>query len=93
MSTNMGDFHCLFLEIIELGLGSACPIVQPLQKKKKKIQNTKYKILRSAYDMSLAELLTGEKAIFSTKTQESKSLATYFIQSVDENNLFDIINS
>jgi hypothetical protein len=91
MSTNMGDFHCLFLEIIELGLGSACPIVQPLQKKKKK--NTKYKILRSAYDMSLAELLTGEKAIFSTKTQESKSLATYFIQSVDENNLFDIINS
>jgi hypothetical protein len=63
------------------------------KKKKKKIQNTKYKILRSAYDMSLAELLTREKAIFSTRTQESKSLATYFIQSVDENNLFDIINS
>jgi hypothetical protein len=43
--------------------------------------------------MSLAELLTGEKTIFSTRTQESKSLATYFIQSVDENNLFDIIDS
>jgi serine/threonine protein kinase len=27
----------------------------------------------------LAELLTGEKAIFSTKMQEPKSLATYFI--------------
>jgi hypothetical protein len=38
-------------------------------------------------------LLTGEKAISLTRTDESKSLATYFIQSVDENNLFDIIDS
>jgi len=38
-------------------------------------------------------LLTSEKAISSTRTQESKSLATYFIQSMEENNLFDIIDS
>jgi serine/threonine protein kinase len=41
----------------------------------------------------LAELLTGEQAIFSTKMQEPKSLATYFIQSMEENNLFDILDS
>jgi hypothetical protein len=41
----------------------------------------------------IAELLTRERAISSTRTQQSKSLATYFIQSVDENNLFDIIDS
>jgi len=46
-----------------------------------------------SFGVVLAELLTGEKAISSTRTQESKSLATYFIQSVDENNLFDIIDS
>jgi serine/threonine protein kinase len=45
-----------------------------------------------SFGVVLAELLTGEKAISSTRTQESKSLATYFIQSVDENNLFDIID-
>jgi len=46
-----------------------------------------------SFGVVLAELLTGEKAISSTRTQESKSLATYFIQSVEENNLFDIIDS
>jgi len=46
-----------------------------------------------SFGVVLAELLTGEKAISSTRVQESKSLATYFIQSMDENNLFDIINS
>jgi serine/threonine protein kinase len=45
-----------------------------------------------SFGVVLAELLTGEKAISSTRTQESKSLATYFIQSV-ENNLFDIVDS
>jgi serine/threonine protein kinase len=37
-------------------------------------------------------LLTGKKAISSTKTQEPKCLATYFIQIVEEKNLFDIID-
>ena len=46
-----------------------------------------------SFGVVLAELLTGEKAISSTRTQESRSLATYFIQSVEENNLFDIIDS
>jgi serine/threonine protein kinase len=46
-----------------------------------------------SFGVVLAELLTSEKAISSTRTQESKSLATYFIQSVEENNLFDIIDS
>ncbi|KAB9659509.1 hypothetical protein FH972_027055 [Carpinus fangiana] len=46
-----------------------------------------------SFGVILAELLIGEKAISSTRTQESKSLATYFIQSVEENNLFDIIDS
>jgi serine/threonine protein kinase len=45
-----------------------------------------------SFGVVLDELLTGEKAISSTRTQESKSLATYFIQSV-ENNLFDIVDS
>jgi serine/threonine protein kinase len=46
-----------------------------------------------SFGVVLTELLTGEKAISSTRTQESKSLATYFIQSMEENNLFDIIDS
>ncbi|XP_059438491.1 wall-associated receptor kinase-like 1 [Corylus avellana] len=46
-----------------------------------------------SFGVVLAELLTGEKAISSTRMQESKSLATYFIQSVEENNLFDILDS
>jgi len=46
-----------------------------------------------SFGVVFAELLTSEKAISSTRTQESKSLATYFIQSVEENNLFDIIDS
>jgi serine/threonine protein kinase len=46
-----------------------------------------------SFGVVLAELLTGEKAISSTRTQESRSLATYFIQSMDEDNLFDIIDS
>ncbi|XP_062165040.1 wall-associated receptor kinase-like 22 [Alnus glutinosa] len=46
-----------------------------------------------SFGVVLAELLTNEKAISSTRTQESKSLATYFIKSMEENNLFDIIDS
>jgi hypothetical protein len=46
-----------------------------------------------SFSVVLAKLLTGEKAISSIRAQESKSLATYFIQLVEENNLFDIIDS
>jgi serine/threonine protein kinase len=46
-----------------------------------------------SFGVVLAELLTGEKAISSTRTQESRSLATYFIQSVEENNLFNVLDS
>jgi len=46
-----------------------------------------------SFSVVFAELLTGEKAISSTRTQESRSLATYFIESVEKNNLFDILDS
>ncbi|XP_075646272.1 wall-associated receptor kinase-like 3 [Castanea sativa] len=46
-----------------------------------------------SFGVVLVELLTGEKAISSTRTPESKSLATYFIHSMEENNLFDIIDA
>ena len=46
-----------------------------------------------SFGVVLAELLTSEKAISSTRTQEPRSLAMYFIQSVEQNNLFDIIDS
>ncbi|KAE8076185.1 hypothetical protein FH972_014849 [Carpinus fangiana] len=46
-----------------------------------------------SFGVVLAELLTGQNVIFSTKLQEPKSLATYFIQSMEENNLFDMLDS
>ena len=46
-----------------------------------------------SFDVFLVELLTGEKTISSTRTQENRSLATYFIHSMEENNLFDIIDA
>ena len=46
-----------------------------------------------SFGVVLVELLTGEKAISSTRTQEIKSLATYFIHSMEESNLFDIIDA
>ena len=46
-----------------------------------------------SFGVVLIELLTGEKAISSTRTPENKSLATYFIHSIEENNLFDIIDA
>ena len=46
-----------------------------------------------SFGIFLVELLTGEKAISSTRTQENRSLATYFIHSMEENNLFDIIDA
>ena len=46
-----------------------------------------------SFGVVIVELLTGEKAISSTRTQEIKSLATYFIHSMEESNLFDIIDA
>ena len=46
-----------------------------------------------SFGVVLVELLTGEKAISSIRTKECRSLATYFIHSMEENNLFDIIDA
>ncbi|KAM3743389.1 hypothetical protein ACB098_07G141500 [Castanea mollissima] len=46
-----------------------------------------------SFGVVLVELLTGEKAISSTRTKECRSLATYFIHSMEKNNLFDIIDA
>ena len=46
-----------------------------------------------SFGVVLVELLTGEKAISSTRIEESRSSATYFIHSMEENNLFDIIDA
>ncbi|KAG6626126.1 hypothetical protein CIPAW_15G025800 [Carya illinoinensis] len=45
-----------------------------------------------SFGVVLVELLTGEKAISLTRTPEAKSLATYFICSMEENNLSDILD-
>jgi serine/threonine protein kinase len=46
-----------------------------------------------SFGVVLAELLTSKKAVFSTNMQELRSLAAYFIQSMEEDNLFDILDS
>jgi serine/threonine protein kinase len=66
---------------------------QSSQFTKKKKKKKKKKIDAYSFGVVLAELLASEKTISSTRTQESKSLATYFIQSVEENNLFDVLDS
>ncbi|KAJ1414374.1 Wall-associated receptor kinase, galacturonan-binding domain [Sesbania bispinosa] len=45
-----------------------------------------------SFGVVLVELLTGEKAISSVRSQEVKSLASYFNISIEENRLFDIID-
>ncbi|KAF5467860.1 hypothetical protein F2P56_012072 [Juglans regia] len=45
-----------------------------------------------SFGVVLVELLTGEKAISLTRAPEAKSLATHFIYSMEENNLFDILD-
>ncbi|KAM3699844.1 hypothetical protein ACB094_05G056100 [Castanea mollissima] len=46
-----------------------------------------------SFGVVLAELLTGEKAISSITTQEFRSLATYFIHSMDINSFLDILDA
>ena len=46
-----------------------------------------------SFGVVLVELLTREKAISSTRTKECRSLATYFIHAMEENNLFDVIDA
>ncbi|TKY72411.1 Wall-associated receptor kinase 2 [Spatholobus suberectus] len=45
-----------------------------------------------SFGVVLAELLTGQKPISSVRSGESKSLASYFVECVEEDNLFDIID-
>uniref|UniRef100_A0A7N2KWB6 Protein kinase domain-containing protein n=1 Tax=Quercus lobata TaxID=97700 RepID=A0A7N2KWB6_QUELO len=46
-----------------------------------------------SFGVVLVELLTGEKPISFTRAKECRSLATYLIHSMEENNLFDIIDA
>ena len=46
-----------------------------------------------SFGVVLIELLTGEKPVSSTRSQESRNLSTYFIHSVKENRLFDILDT
>ncbi|KAK7303593.1 hypothetical protein RJT34_14503 [Clitoria ternatea] len=45
-----------------------------------------------SFGVVLVELLTGEKAISSVRSQEIKSLVSYFNVSMEENRLFDIVD-
>ncbi|KAL4557905.1 hypothetical protein LXL04_036099 [Taraxacum kok-saghyz] len=44
-----------------------------------------------SFGMVLAELITGRKPICTGKTNEEKNLATYFVKSMKENRLFQIV--
>ncbi|KAL3746940.1 hypothetical protein ACJRO7_015816 [Eucalyptus globulus] len=46
-----------------------------------------------SFGVVLVELLTGQKPISSLREQEGRSLATYFIISMEENRLFDIVDA
>ena len=46
-----------------------------------------------SFGVVLIELLTGEKPVSSTRSQEGRNLSTYFIDSVKENRLFDILDT
>ncbi|XP_057754245.1 wall-associated receptor kinase-like 1 [Arachis stenosperma] len=45
-----------------------------------------------SFGVVLVELLTGQKPISSSRTEEAKSLSHYFICSMEENRVFDIID-
>lgn len=46
-----------------------------------------------SFGVVLVELITGEKSISFLRSQENRTLATYFIQVMKENKLFDIIDA
>ncbi|XP_004305856.1 PREDICTED: wall-associated receptor kinase-like 1 [Fragaria vesca subsp. vesca] len=46
-----------------------------------------------SFGVVLVELLTGEKPVSLTRSQEARGLVSYFNLSVEENNLFDIIDA
>ncbi|ONI17830.1 hypothetical protein PRUPE_3G181400 [Prunus persica] len=46
-----------------------------------------------SFGVALAELLTGQKPVSLMRSQESRSLATYFLLSMENNLLFDILDS
>ncbi|KAL1187768.1 Wall-associated receptor kinase-like 9 [Cardamine amara subsp. amara] len=46
-----------------------------------------------SFGVVLVELITGEKSISFLRSQENRTLATYFIMAMKENKLFDIIDS
>ena len=45
-----------------------------------------------SFGVVLIELLTGEKLVSLTRSHESQNLSTYFIHSLKENRLFDILD-
>ena len=45
-----------------------------------------------SFGVVLIELLTGEKPVSSMRSQEVRNLSTYFIHSLKENRLFDILD-
>ncbi|XP_057481241.1 wall-associated receptor kinase-like 8 [Actinidia eriantha] len=45
-----------------------------------------------SFGVVIAELLTGQKPICFTRSEESRSLATYFIQSMEENCILEILD-
>ncbi|CAL5384673.1 unnamed protein product [Camellia sinensis] len=45
-----------------------------------------------SFGVVIVERLTGQKAISPNKSQESRSLVTFFIQSIEDNHLFEIID-
>jgi serine/threonine protein kinase len=46
-----------------------------------------------SFGVVLIELLTGEKPVSSTRSQEGRNLSSYFIHSIKENRLFDILDT
>ncbi|PIN06197.1 Serine/threonine protein kinase [Handroanthus impetiginosus] len=46
-----------------------------------------------SFGVLMVELLTGEKAISSVRTETGRSLATHFLHSMEENHLFDILDA
>ncbi|CAL5379888.1 unnamed protein product [Camellia sinensis] len=45
-----------------------------------------------SFGVVIVELLTGQKPIFSNRSQESRSLVTYFMESMEENRLLEILD-